>query len=147
MARIGKEERRGFARVYLKTLDPEQAAAAIGLSDGVALMGSDEIETELAKRRQILRHQLRPEDVVRRLADLAFGRCNDCVRLVLEQEPEIGKLDLSLLSEIKRNEKGTVELRLVDRLAALAQLSNLVSSDDEAADALLEALGCASEMP
>ena len=47
-------------------------------------------------------------DVTRRLAELAFGKANDCVRLALEDDPELGKLDLSLLSEVKRNDKGTV---------------------------------------
>lgn len=32
---------------------------------------------------------------------MAAGRANDCVRLVLEAEPEVETLDLSLLSEIK----------------------------------------------
>ena len=48
------------------------------------------------------------QDVTRRLAELAFGKANDCVRLALEDAPDLGKLDLSLLSEVKRNEKGTV---------------------------------------
>ena len=147
MARIGIGERRTFASVYLKTMDPDLAAKAVGQTDGVALLQTREVSSELSKQREMLRHQLLPEDVVRRLAMLAFGRCNDCVKLVLEPEPDIGKLDLSLLSEIKRNEKGTVELKLIDRLAALQQLSNLVSGDDETADALLRALGAASETP
>ena len=63
------------------------------------------------------------EDVIRRLAELAFGKANDCVRLALEDEPTVSKLDLSLLSEIKRNEKGTVEIKLIDRLKALEHLA------------------------
>ena len=47
-------------------------------------------------------------DVIRRLAELAFGDANDCVRLALEDGAELKKLDLSLLSEIRRNDKGTV---------------------------------------
>ena len=71
----------------------------------------------LAKR--IRNGKLTKEDVARRLAELAFGKANDCVRLVLEEGVAVEKLDLSLLSEVKRNEKGTVEVRLVDRLKAL----------------------------
>lgn len=63
--------------------------------------------------------KIRRADVTRRLAELAFGKANDCVRLALEDAPELDKLDLSLLSEVKRNEKGTVEIRLIDRLRAL----------------------------
>ena len=79
-------------------------------------------------------------DVTRRLAELAFGKANDCVRLALEDEPELDKLDLSLLSEVKRNDKGTVEIRLIDRLRALEQLSAVASEDTEAAEAFLQAL-------
>ena len=77
-------------------------------------------DTSLKKR--IRTGCVRREDVTRRLAELAFGSANDCVRLALEDAPALDKLDLSLLSEIKRNEKGTVEIRLIDRLKALEQL-------------------------
>lgn len=80
------------------------------------------------------------EDVTRRLAELAFGKANDCVRLALEPQPELGKLDLSLLSEIKRNEKGTVEIKLIDRLQALEQLSRAAQSGSDEAEAFLQAL-------
>ena len=69
------------------------------------------------------------EDVTRRLAELAFGKANDCVRLALEDDPNLGRLDLSLLSEVKRNDKGTVEIRLIDRLKALEQLAQVAGDD------------------
>ena len=64
-------------------------------------------------------------DVKRRLAELAFGRANDCVQLVLDPEADVARLDLSLLTEVKRSERGAVEVRLVDRLEALRMLSEL----------------------
>ena len=76
------------------------------------------VERELKQRIQT--GKIRREDVTRRLAELAFGKANDCVRLALEDEPRLDKLDLSLLSEVKRNDKGTVEIKLIDRLQALA---------------------------
>ena len=79
-------------------------------------------------------------DVIRRLSELAFGRANDCVRLVLEQEPDVDSLDLSLLSEVKRSERGAVEVRLIDRLEALRQLERSLRGDDGAAEAFLQAL-------
>lgn len=79
-------------------------------------------------------------DVTRRLAELAFGQANDCVRLALEDDPPLGKLDLSLLSEVKRNEKGTVEIRLIDRLQALEQLSQVAGDDTQEMDDFLQAL-------
>ena len=74
-------------------------------------------------RERIRTGKVSREDVTRRLAELAFGRANDCVRLALEDDPKLGKLDLSLLSEVKRNDKGTVEIKLIDRLRALEQLA------------------------
>ena len=78
-------------------------------------------EKELRER--IRSGKISREDVTRRLAELAFGKANDCVRLALEDDPKLGKLDLSLLSEVKRNDKGTVEIKLIDRLRALEQLA------------------------
>ena len=84
--------------------------------------------------------KIRRADVNRRLAELAFGKANDCVRLALEDAPQLDKLDLSLLSEVKRNEKGTVEIRLIDRLKALEQLAQAAGEDSEAAEHFLQAL-------
>ena len=77
------------------------------------------MNTEDTLKKRIQSGRLRREDVARRLAEIAFGKANDCVKLVLEEGVSLGKLDLSLLSEVKRNEKGTVEVKLVDRLKAL----------------------------
>ena len=79
-------------------------------------------------------------DVTRRLAELAFGKANDCVRLALEDDPQLGKLDLSLLSEVKRNDKGTVEIKLIDRLKALEQLAQIAGSGGEELEQFLAAL-------
>ncbi|MBQ7415918.1 MAG: terminase small subunit [Oscillospiraceae bacterium] len=84
--------------------------------------------------------KIRRQDVVRRMAELAFGKANDCVRLALEDEPPVDKLDLSLLSEVKRNEKGTVEIKLIDRLRALEQLSQAAGQDEGDMESFLQAL-------
>ena len=68
-------------------------------------------KTEQTLSQRIRSGPLRQEDVARRLAELAFGMVNDCVRLVLEDDPQVDKLDLAQLCEVKRNEKGTVECR------------------------------------
>lgn len=80
------------------------------------------------------------QDVARRLAELAFGRANDCVRLVLEEQPELDSLDLSLLSEVRRNDKGTVEIRLIDRLQALEQLAALTEAENSGMEEFLRAM-------
>ena len=84
--------------------------------------------------------KIRRQDVVRRMAELAFGKANDCVRLVLEDEPTVDKLDLSLLSEVKRNDKGTVEIKLIDRLRALEQLSQAAGQEEGDLESFIQAL-------
>lgn len=95
---------------------------------------------EKALRQRIRSGQVRRQDVTRRLAELAFGKANDCVRLALEDDPRLGKLDLSLLSEVKRNEKGTVEIKLIDRLRALEQLAQVAQENDSDLESFLQAL-------
>ena len=84
--------------------------------------------------------EIRQRDVTRRLAELAFGKANDCVRLALEDDPRLDKLDLSLLSEVKRNDKGTVEIKLIDRLRALEQLALVAEEEKTDLEAFLQAL-------
>ena len=84
--------------------------------------------------------EIRRRDVTRRWAELAFGKANDCVRLALEDDPSLDKLDLSLLSEVKRNDKGTVEIKLIDRLRALEQLALVAEEEKTDLEALLQAL-------
>lgn len=83
---------------------------------------------------------VRKKDVVRKLGELAFGKVNDCVRLALEECPELENLDLGLLSEVKRNEKGMVEIKLIDRLKVLQQLAQVIGDDGENVTALMAAL-------
>ena len=84
--------------------------------------------------------EIHRRDVTRRLAELAFGKANDCVRLALEDDPSLDKLDLSLLSEVKRNDKGAVEIKLIDRLRALEQLALVAEEEKTDLEALLQAL-------
>ena len=98
-----------------------------------------------ALRQRIRSGQVRRQDVTRRLAELAFGKANDCVRLALEDDPRLDKLDLSLLSEVKRNEKGTVEIKLIDRLRALEQLAQVAQENDSDLESFLQALQSGEE--
>ena len=79
-------------------------------------------------------------DVIRRLAELAFGKANDCVRLVLEEGAALSGLDLTLLTEVKRNDKGTLEVHLVDRLKALEQLAVLAENEGTDLESFLQAM-------
>ena len=95
---------------------------------------------EESLKKRIRLGDIRRTDVIRRMAELAFGRANDCVRLVLEDMPDVDSLDLSLLSEVKRNEKGTVEIKLIDRVRVLEQLNMAASQTGDDMASFLEAL-------
>ena len=101
-------------------------------------MGTKSEDAGLKKR--IKAGTLTREDVARRLAELAFGKANDCVQLVLDEDVQIEGLDLSLLTELKRNDKGTLEVRLVDRLKALEQLAALAQGSGTDLESFLQAL-------
>ena len=101
-------------------------------------MGAKSKDKDLKKRIQA--GTLTREDVARRLAELAFGKANDCVKLVLGEDPALDGLDLSLLTELKRNDKGTLEVRLVDRLRALEQLAALAQSGGTDLESFLQAM-------
>ena len=95
---------------------------------------------EKSLKKRIKEGQIQRDDVVRRLAELAFGRANDCIKLVMSSDPPMDKLDLSLLSEVKRSEMGAVEVRLIDRLRALEQLALLAQENGQDLEQFLKAL-------
>jgi len=80
------------------------------------------------------------QDVRRMLAELACGKVNDCVRLALEQEPCLDKLDLRLLGGVKKNDNGTVEIKLIDRLKILEQLAAVAEEEDSGVEGFLRSL-------
>lgn len=85
--------------------------------------------------------------VLRQIRKLAESRVNDAVRLAFLSEEELGelaKLDLSAVAEFKRNSNGTVEVKFIDRLAALQWLMDRAEEDPKA-QRLYEALEGAAE--
>ena len=130
-----------FCRAYLRTMDPERAAAECGQRDGFSLLASRAVQARLEKMRTDAAAQLRREDVLRRLAQLAFGRANDAARLALrprEVDPE--SLDLSAVAELKVTAQGGVEVKLVDRTRALETLCGLLGDGGGGAEELYRAL-------
>ncbi len=116
-----------FCSVFLRTMDPEQAAKAAGREDGFAALALKSIRRRLEKMRGAAAGELRREDALRRLAQLAFGRANDAARLALcPREVDPGSLDLSAVAELKVTDKGGVEVKLVDRVRALETLCALL---------------------
>lgn len=142
-----KQDDGAFCRAYLRTMDPERAAAEIGRRDGFAFLERKSIREKLDKMREAAAGQLRRDDALRRLAQLAFGRANDAVKLALhagETDPE--KLDLSAVAEFKVTDKGGVEVKLVDRVRALEALCGLLESGEgHGAEDLYRALAEAAD--
>lgn len=130
-------DKRRFASAYLRCFDAQRAAESINKSDGIRLLTSPAVQKELELQRA--QGCVCRQDVIRRLAQLAFGRANDCVKLVLLDAPKLDELDLSLLSEVKRNEKGTVEIKLIDRIRALEQLLAAGTEQADCAEAFFSA--------
>ncbi|MFI3312860.1 MAG: terminase small subunit [Eubacteriales bacterium] len=134
-----QSEKKTFVSAYLKTMDATVAAQMVGLGDGVGLLSRADIQDEVARQRQT--HQILPQDVTRRMQELAFGRANDCVKLALEEGYDLDSLDLTLLSEIKRTDKGMVEIKLVDRMKALEFLAAQTGAKKDAAAEFFAAMG------
>ena len=119
-----------FCRKYLQCMDPEQAAAMAGCPDGYALLETKPVQRRLERMREAADGQIRREDAVRRLAQLAFGRVNDAARLALHSaEADLETLDLSAVAELKVTDKGGVEIKLIDRIRALEALCGLLSEE------------------
>ena len=95
---------------------------------------------EKSLKKRIADGELKRSDVARRLAELAFGKCNDCVRLAMGEAENISKLDLGMLTEFKRSEKGAVEVKLVDRLKALELLAAMAEEDGGDLEGFLKSL-------
>ena len=92
-----KQEDGRFCRAYLRTMDPEQAAAEIGRRDGYAMLGQKGTQQKLERMRCDAAAQLKREDVLRQLARLAFGRVDDAVQLALRRgEPYLVSGDEAL---------------------------------------------------
>ena len=79
------------------------------------------------------KRKIESSDVLRRISELAYGRANDAVKLVLlekEHSDLIDDLDLSLLSEVKKGSNGVIEVKLIDRLEALELLAKLLGPSE-----------------
>lgn len=121
-----KGQLKTFCGAYLKTMDPERAAEAAGCENGFDVLSRKSTRARLEEMRSAAAGELRREDVLRQLAQLAFGRANDAVRLALgPKEVDPGALDLSAVAECKVTDKG-VEIKLVDRVRALETLCGLL---------------------
>lgn len=143
---LSAAEERTFCYVYLRTMDPRQAAAAIGWEEGEKLLENPKVRQRMERMRSDLNGEIRREDAVRRLSELAFGKVNDAAALA---EPEgrqrLGELDLSAVSELKIGERG-IEVKFLDRVRALETLCKLLGENrEDTGDDFFRALEDAAE--
>lgn len=136
---------RRFVREYLRTMDPDRAAQTAGAAgQGPALLETEAVREEIDRQRRIMKSLMKKDDLLRRMWELAFSRSNDCARLVLEDPAQVSAqlegLDLSLLAELRRTDKGAVEVKLIDRLQLLERLLALLDQDEGSATEFLQAL-------
>lgn len=79
-----------------------------------------------------MKKKLGRADVIKHIGDLAFGKANDAIKLVFldpEQQELIDGLDLSMVSEVKRGANGVVEVKLLNRIALLELLAQLLEPE------------------
>lgn len=130
-------EKRRFAAAYLRLFDADAAAKSVGQCDGIRLLELPAVQRELELQRG--QGGVCRQDVLRRLVQLAFGQANDCVRLALPEVENLDALDLSLLSEVRRTDKGGVEIKLIDRIRVLERLLEAGDGGNDCADAFFAA--------
>ncbi len=78
---------------------------------------------------------------------LAFGSAADAASLLFEENPSretLGKMDLFLVSEIRRPKDGAMEIKFFDRARALEKLASL-SMERESSSSLYDAIGSVAE--
>ena len=69
------------------------------------------------------------EDVIEALAGFAFGGANRAVELAYLERPTpqaIRRMDLSAVTEFRRNANGSVEMKFIDRVKALSALYEML---------------------
>ncbi len=126
MALTSKETE--FCRQFAFCRDPRESAARAGFENpeksGLKLLSKPQIAAETERITERLKCY---SQAVEGLRKIAFGSVADAVRLVLNPEDvtDIDGLDLFMISEIKMQKSGGMELKFYDRIKALQTLCEL----------------------
>lgn len=133
-----KEE--NFCRFFVASREPLRVCCAGGLfrpsgANGDEAARRPEIKRRIAKLEN--ERDAKLAEVTEGYRRLAFGSVADAVKLILSDEltdgSEIEKLDLTMVSDIKRPKGGGLEVKFFDRLKALdrlCELSNAASAGE-----------------
>ena len=142
-------KRKRFCYLYVTLGDPVEAAVRAGFDREEAPGAAVKCLRSRYCRRIIAELRELTGDtgtVLSGLRRLAFGSCNDAVKLAfsdeLPSEAELARLDLFNVSEIKRVRGGGVEVKVFDRIRAIEKLYELETAfaDRGSAEALINAL-------
>lgn len=122
-----------FCRYFCMCRNAREAAAKAGFAfperSGMRLLSRETIRSEIQHISGYGNQLSSATDGLRRIA---FGSIADAVRLVMEQDTSaLESLDLFMVSEIKRTDKGGMELKFYDRIKALEALSEIGGIDDD----------------
>lgn len=141
---------REFCLSFMQSGDAQLSARRAGFrnpdSEGERLLCNEKICAEL-ERLSELRGRLLSAMSVIGYQRLAFGSAADAASLLFEENPSreaLGKMDLFLVSEIRRPKDGAMEIKFFDRARALEKLASL-SMERESSGSLYYAIGSVAE--
>ena len=141
---------REFCLSFMQSGDAQLSARRAGFrnpdSEGERLLCNEKICAEL-ERLSELRGRLLAALSVIGYQRLAFGSAADAASLLFEENPSretLGKMDLFLVSEIRRPKDGAMEIKFFDRARALEKLASL-SMERESSGSLYDAIGSVAE--
>ncbi|MGN1131201.1 MAG: terminase small subunit [Ruminococcus sp.] len=126
MKKLTKKEK-AFCRGFLEKGSIAEAESYAGISKGGSeLICRDDILEEIERLSQLQNKSLK-QRARSGLMRLAMGNIADAVSLISMKDYDSEKLknmDLFMVSEIKRSEKGQIEIKFFDRFKALEKLSD-----------------------
>ncbi len=141
---------REFCLSFMQSGDAQLSARRAGFrnpdSEGERLLCNEKICAEL-ERLSELRGRLLSAMSVIGYQRLAFGSAADAASPLFEENPSreaLGKMDLFLVSEIRRPKDGAMEIKFFDRARALEKLASL-SMERESSSSLYDAIGSVAE--
>ena len=141
---------REFCLSFMQSGDAQLSARRAGFrnpdSEGERLLCNEKICAEL-ERLSELRGRLLSALSVIGYQRLAFGSAADAASLLFEENPSretLGKMDLFIVSEIRRPKDGAMEIKFFDRARALEKLASL-SMERESSGSLYDAIGSVAE--
>lgn len=148
---LNKRERL-FCRWYCATGNPREAAVRAGYTEapeekGLELLSKEHILKKLKGELECERELLRVK-AIKGLERIAFGSVSDPVRLICDESitaAELERLDLFMISEIKKPKDGAMEIKFFDRLKALERLAQESDGSSDCAAPLYRALNDAAK--